>query len=51
MIEGMTEQEAIEAVKEAFELSDDDARFYVAVARGDIDGDLVEVQPGEPLPE
>jgi hypothetical protein len=33
-------------------LSEDDARFYVAVARGDIDGDLVEVQPGdEALPE
>jgi hypothetical protein len=51
MIEGKTEQEAIKTIEAAFGVSEAEARFIVAIEHGEIDGDEVIVQPGEPLPE
>jgi hypothetical protein len=46
-----TEQEAIERVIRGLGVSEAEARFIVAINRGEIDGDEVVIQPGEPLPE
>jgi hypothetical protein len=44
-----TEQEAIERVIRELGVSEAEARFIVAIERGEIDGDEVIIQPGEPL--
>jgi hypothetical protein len=47
----MTEEEEINATVQELGVSEDKARFIVAIERGEIDGDEVVIQPGEPLPE
>jgi hypothetical protein len=46
-----TEQEVTERVIRELGVSEAEARFIVVIERGEIDGDEVIIQPGEPLPE
>jgi len=41
MIEGLTEEEAVKKVMEAFGYSEIQTRFFVAISRGEIEGDEV----------
>jgi hypothetical protein len=47
----MTEEEQVQQVMRDLEADETTARFIVAIERGEIEGDLVELQPREPLPE
>jgi hypothetical protein len=47
----MTEEEEIRETIRDLGVSETEARFIVAIERGEIDGDEVIVQPGEPEPE
>lgn len=47
----MTEDEEIKDTMQRLGVSLDQARFIVAINRGEIDGDEVVIQPGEPIPE
>jgi len=44
-------EEEIKEVMNRNGVDEDDARFIIALGRGEIDGDVFELQPGEDMPE
>jgi hypothetical protein len=51
MIEGKTEKETIELTMQILGIDEERARFIIAQERGEIEGDEIALEPGEPLPE
>ena len=51
MIEGKDDEETVRLTCEGLGISESEARFMLAIERGEIDGDIVEVEDPKPAPD